>query len=114
MTENIKEKRAQLKALSSLAKEMVKIGEAETVNDGLLKIYELEGHKEVNSYKGWQKLGFQVKKGTKALLLWGEPKRKQDKPNQPETAKENCDDDGSNFWPLAYVFSNLHVEPIKS
>lgn len=53
-------------------------------------------------------LGKVVKKGEKALLLWGEPRNggKQEK-------EEGKDDDEYKFFPLAYVFSQLQVEPLK-
>jgi len=114
MNEEMKEKRAQLKALSTIAQAMIKTGDAESVNDGIIKIYQEQGHNEIHSYRGWQKLGYQVKKGSKALLLWGEPKEKdKDAPTQTAEAKPEGEEDGK-FWPLAYVFSNQQVEPLKN
>jgi hypothetical protein len=49
-----------------------------------------------------------VKKGEKALLLWGEPRKaaKQEK----TTGNEK---DEFSFFPLAYVFSENQVEKLK-
>lgn len=106
MTETIKQKRNQLKALSQNFKTLVKAGEIDSINNGLITYYAQQGHTHLNSYRKWQALGFQVKKGSKALLLWGEPKiRKQE---------EQTEESESSFFPVAYVFSNLQVEPNKN
>jgi len=105
MTDEIKEKRAKLRLLSKSAKELVEMGEAESINEGLIKIYAVDGHLNLKSFKEWLKFGKVVKKGEKALLLWGKPLRKKNDfvPNQEVL-------DEYDFFPLAYVFSNLQVE----
>jgi N-terminal domain of anti-restriction factor ArdC len=79
-----------------------------SVNAGLATYYAEQGHTIINSYKRWKEQGYQVKKGSKALLLWGEPKPIKKKGEQPPK-KEGEED---TFFPLAYVFSNLQVEPL--
>ncbi len=104
MTQHMKTKRTELKALSQGFKILVKEGAINSINEGLIKHYSKQGHTTLHSYRKWQELGFQVKKGSKALLLWGEPKAgKKDE----ETREEN----ERSFFPVAYVFSNLQVEP---
>ena len=106
MTEEMKEKRAKLRLLSQEAKELVESGEAESINEGLAMIYAEDGHRNLKSFKEWLKLGKAVKKGEKALLLWGKPLKKQkDQEPKPE------DEDDPDFYPLAYVFSSKQVEP---
>lgn len=108
MTEEMKAKREQLKTLSRIAAKLVEAEEADTVNDALVFMYTKEGHTEIHSFRKWLELGFHVKKGEKALLLWGEP-RKALKQEQQEAGEK----DEFKFFPLAYVFSQKQVEPMK-
>jgi hypothetical protein len=106
MTEEMKAKRAYLHTLSQKAKELIESGEAETVNEGLKLIYAEQGHRNLKTFKEWLKFGKAVKKGEKALLLWGKPLREQKDQNpKPE------DQDDRDFYPIAYVFSSSQVEP---
>lgn len=110
-TKKINEKRAHLKALSQPIKVAVKMGVYPSINAGLIKLYEAEGHTELHSFKSWLKMGFVVKRGEKALLLWGEPlKATKEKPG--EEVKENGEGE-SDFFPVAFVFSNKQVEQLK-
>ena len=54
-----------------------------------------------------------VRKGEKALLLWGHPKPSK---QALTTANENgkTEEDAENdFYPIAYVFSNMQVKQIS-
>ena len=108
MNEEIKNKREHLKALSAGFKMLVKEGAIDSVNTGLVQYYAELGHTTIKSYRRWKEEGFQVKRGSKALLLWGEPKpiHKQEEPPKHGEKEDS-------FFPLAYVFSNLQVEQIK-
>lgn len=108
MTEAMKLKRATLKELSSSAAILVKTGAFDTINKALVAMYAEQGHTEIHSFKQWLAFGKVVKKGEKALLLWGEPVNG----NKQET-EATTEDDENKFFPLAYVFSNLQVEPLK-
>ena len=105
MNQEMKDKRDELKSMSQGFKMLVKEG-ANSVNEGLVNFYREQGHQDLKSYRRWKESGFQVKKGTKALLLWGEPKPIKNK------AIEVKEGDEDTFFPLSYVFSNLHVEPL--
>ena len=96
-------RREELKALSQHISLMVKEGIYNTVNERLVEMYEEDGHEELNTFWQWKAKGFSVKKGAKALLLWGRPKRK----------KQDDSDDEYKFFPICYVFSEHMVEPIK-
>lgn len=79
-----------------------------TVNDIIVnQIYKNTLHNEFHSFKGWLQLGKRVKKGETAFLIWGRPRKMK--------AKEAADEEEKNikFFPLAYVFSNEQVEPLK-
>lgn len=109
MTEEMKLKRELLKKLSAAAAELVEEGKAETINAALILLYKEQGHAEIHSFRKWLDLGFVVKKGEKALLLWGEPKKAMKQEKQPT----DSDKDEFKFFPLAYVFSNKQVEPLQ-
>jgi hypothetical protein len=103
---SIKAKREELKSLSAAFKLLVKEGQLHTINQGLANFYAEQGHTEIKSYRQWRKDGFQVKKGSKALLLWGEPKPINSTEPKTEAQKEET------FFPLAFVFSNLQVQKL--
>lgn len=111
MTEEMKAKRLHLSQLSRIVKMGIASGMYDSVNEGLVEMYKEQGHDEIHSFKQWLKLGYVVRKGEKALLLWGEPKKtgKEEKKEQP-----GQDADEYRFFPLAYVFSNLQVEKLKT
>jgi len=113
MNEVIKAKREELKALSQGFQILVKEGAIDSVNTGLVQIYANQGHTTLNSFNRWKEQGFKVKKGSKALLLWGEPKpfKKSGETPTPTATKEDKEE---TFFPLAYVFSNLQVEPLET
>jgi len=101
-----KEKREKLKSLSAGAKKLVKIGAFDTVNEAIIEtIYKNDGHTHFNTFFGWKLDGFNVKKGSKAFLVWGKPRKVK-----KQEVQEGEKDEFSHF-PLAYLFSNLQVEP---
>jgi hypothetical protein len=106
MKQEMKDKRDNLKELSKVVKMAISQGIYNSVNEGLVDMYAKEGHTEIHSFNSWLTRGYAVRKGEKALLLWGEP-RKGGKQEKEES------DDEYNFFPLAYVFSQKQVEPIK-
>ena len=109
MKDEMKAKRMYLSELSKVVKMGIAAGIYESVNEGLVEMYRNEGHEEIHSFKKWLQLGKVVSKGEKALLLWGEP-RKGGKQEKEVNATE---EDEYKFFPLAYVFSNKQVEPLK-
>jgi hypothetical protein len=112
MTKSIQQKREELKALSAGYQMLVKEGAFDSVNTGLVHYYAELGHTTLKSYRGWLKEGFQVKKGSEALLLWGEPKPLHK--NEPPKEKKEGEEKEETFFPVAFVFSNLQVEQKKS
>ena len=102
-------KRQELKSISTGFKMLVKEGAISSVNEGLVNYYREQGHAVLKSYKQWHDEGFQVKKGSKALLLWGEPK-----PIKKQIEELKQEDKEDSFFPLAFVFSNLQVELLET
>lgn len=108
MTDEMKEKREGLKAISRMIQQLVKAGQYNTVNEGLVDMYRQQGHEEIHSFRKWLELGYCVRRGEKALLLWGEPRKAANKEKQNDK-----DQDEFSFFPLAYVFSDKQVEALK-
>lgn len=104
----MKAKRRALAELSNAVHDSVKAGDFPTINAALVDLYQQQGHTEIHSFKAWLERGQVVKKGEKALLLWGEP-RKGGKLEK----EDNADTDQYEFYPLAYVFSQHQVQPLK-
>lgn len=97
-----KENRAKLRKLSAAAKELVEAGEAGTINEGLIMIYSEDGNTEFKTFHQWKDEGKNIKKGSKAFLVWGSPK------NIPHPDPE-ADDDEMEYFPICYLFSNKQV-----
>jgi len=109
----IKEKRENLSILSGKLKAQVKGTqlEGEKVNDLLMMfVYNSDKEKEFNTFNGWQKIGYSVRKGSKAFLLWGQPVKSRKESKATEGEQEP---DEFSFFPLAYVFSNEQVIKIS-
>lgn len=105
MTNEMKEKRQKLHALSLLAKALVDRGRAESINEGLKILYKSDGHEELKTFKQWRENGQTVKKGEKGLMLWAKPLH---------VLKEQPKEEGEmSYFPVMYVFSSKQVEPIK-
>ena len=111
MSAEMKAKRAELMAMSQPFQMLVKQGAIASVNIGLATMYAQQGHRVLKSYNEWRKEGFQVRKGATALLMWGEPKERKLPMAEQEGGPEG--ESGNLFWPLAYLFSNQHVDKIK-
>ncbi len=113
MNTEMQTKRDELKAVSRIAQQLVKAGAFDSVNEVLVDMYAKEGHTEIHSFKKWLELGYHVRKGEKALLLWGQPRSAKDKLKKTDAGTVGADTDEFSFFPLAYVFSQLQVEPLK-
>jgi len=85
--------------------------EYETLNDVIVEhIYKDEVNRVFHTYKYWLENGFQVKKGQKAFLIWGK-KRKNKENTEPNENKDT--EPNYSFFPLAFLFSNAQIRPIK-
>lgn len=111
----INEKRAVLKQLSQPLKTLVKLEAVENINEGLKNLYAEQGHTTLKTIHGWNSEGKRVKKGEKALCLWGSPKQRgggqtQENIQKPETTETGEEEnDPLTFFPICFVFSNLQV-----
>ncbi len=106
----IRAKREELKALSAPLKELKECGEIESINEGLVSIYANQGHTTLKTLRQWNNEGLRVKKGEKALLLWGRPTASQNKELKEQQENDTQEKtDVLDFYPICFVFSNLQV-----
>jgi len=108
--ETREDKKNLLKSLSKSAKMVIEAEqEDKRVNEVLIEWYTNENHNEFKKFWDWKKAGFKVKKGEKAFFVWGKKRKATEKAtNEKEEDKE------FKFYPIAYLFSNAQVEPLKT
>jgi hypothetical protein len=99
------QKRKELIELSKFVRMGVKSGAYDSVNEGLKEIYH-ETNPEIQEFKTffqWKEEGATVRKGEKAFLIWGQPRKASQVPDgatEPEEFK---------YWPVCYLFANTQV-----
>lgn len=98
-----------LKKLSKQVKPLIESGEFENVNEAIKALYAEQGHTDLKTFNQWKKEGKSVKKGSKALIVWGKPLERQADSDNPESEANDEDSKGS-YWPITYLFSALMVE----
>lgn len=115
-------RRQQLRELSQRAKDFKKLAIIEAEREGdqnkLLWLsmmgvneaihYFIYKNVECKSFNNWKKEGYTVKKGSKALLFWGQP-IEADKVN-----KKTGEAEGFEMFPVAFVFSRKDVVKHKT
>lgn len=106
----IQEKREILKQLSKPLQVLAKSEAIENVNEGLKGIYRQEGHITLKTLRQWNKEGKRVRKGERALCLWGKPKLREQKADNSTTEQGKDEKNPLNFFPVCYVFSNQQVQ----
>ena len=99
-------RRAELRALSQQIKPLVKAGQFDSVNDGLVSIYSEETGQSIwHSFKGWKKQGFQVQKGQKGFPVWATPRKMKQEQDTEEAT-------GKSWFPVAYLFHSGQVQAV--
>lgn len=99
--------RTRLIEMSAQARKMVERGDFDRVNEAIIEaIYKTESPdiEEFKTFGQWKQEGKTIKKGSKAYIVWGQP-RKTPQTEATEEPKEY------QYWPLCYLFSNLQVTP---
>jgi hypothetical protein len=99
--------REWLKEISRTAKKLVAEGICESVNDFLLSLYDQQGHRDLATLQEWNRRGYSVKKGSRALVIWGRPKQLQKEEGKPQ---EEGEEQEGKFYPICYLFSSAMVE----
>lgn len=78
------------------------------VNDIIAQWYkEDSGATVFKTFNQWKNEGYKIKKGSKAFVLWSK-KTKATKHGETQSGEPTTDD--YEFFPIAYLFSDLQVE----
>lgn len=112
MTRNeaLKEKRKELISISKAVRPLVEEGEFDTVNEAIVEsVYKEKDSKikELNTLRQWNKKGYRVMKGEKALLVWGQPRKAEQVPDGSDEPEEY------KFWPVCFLFANTQVNKVE-
>lgn len=104
-----RQRRAALRDLSNQLKKAAELAGQDdlSVNALLRQYYAQAGHTELKTFGEWKEAGYFVRKGEKAIILWGHPRslKADEAPADTNEAK----DEQRDFYPLAYLFSNQQV-----
>jgi hypothetical protein len=110
-----KERRAALMQISKMIKDNDLLGYG-SVNECLIEeFYKKDGHEEFHLFWGWKEKGFKVKKGSEGFPVWSAKDKRVDVVHKKEPAEPGADpeEEKMKYWPMAYLFSNLQVEPMN-
>ena len=109
---NARARRQALKDLCNTLQATAKVaGMEETPNELLREYYAQAGHTELKTFEEWKQAGFYIRKGEKAILLWGHPKPSRQAKEAAKQAGKPEEEAENDFYPLAYLFSNKQVAP---
>ena len=115
LTEKQAYARARRKALKDLCNTLQAAAKAagmeESPNELLRAYYAQAGHTELKTFEEWKQAGFYIRKGEKAILLWGHPKPSRQAKEAAKQAGKPEEEAENDFYPLAYLFSNQQVAP---
>lgn len=110
-------KRKALIDLSGAVKLMMATGQLPVmkVNDALVLIYSERAGVSPNdwsTFQGWKKEGRAVRKGEKAVLIWGQPREMKGKTEieDPETGQTEEAERKYKRFPVAYLFHRGQTE----
>ena len=117
LTEKQANARARRQALKNLCNTLQAAAKAagmeESPNELLRGYYAQAGHTELKTFEEWKQAGFYIRKGEKAILLWGHPKPSRQAKEAAKQAGKPEEEAENDFYPLAYLFSNQQVAPRK-
>ena len=115
LTEKQAKARASRQALRALCNSLQAAAKAaaieETPNELLRKYYAQAGHAVLRTFQEWKRAGYNIRKGEKALLLWGRPKPSRLAKEAAKQAGKTEEEAENDFFPLAYLFSNQQITP---
>ena len=115
LTEKQANARARRQALKDLCNTLQAAAKAagmeESPNELLREYYAQAGHTELKTFEEWKQAGFYIRKGEKAILLWGHPKPSRQAKEAAKQAGKPEEEAENDFYPLAYLFSNQQVAP---
>lgn len=99
------ENRKKLIELSQVARALKEAEEVDSVNEGLIYLYdEQQGQEcEYNTFHQWKDKGCTVLKGVHAFCVWGQPR------TASQTPEGSAEPEEYKYWPICYLFSDLQV-----
>lgn len=81
------------------------------INDIIVGWYRQEsGAKVFKTFAQWKTDGYNIKKGSKAFILWSKKKNVTKQGEPSETNTDPTEETAYEFFPIAYLFSDLQVE----
>lgn len=111
-----KQKREALKSLSkSLVSRRDKgeyMGNEDDTVNGLLRFYyACKGYTNLKTFHEWKKEGCSVRKGEKALLIWGTPVASKAEKQRIEDLKKQGkeEEEKEDYFPICYLFAECQV-----
>ena len=85
-----------------------------TINEILLNlIYNTDGATEFNTFAQWKELGYTILKGSKAFVIWGQPRTGNEKKEETDTKQAEGEEDKYSFFPVCYLFSDRQVRKVE-
>lgn len=84
------------------------------INDIIAGWYrETSGATEFRTFAQWKADGYNIKKGSKAFILWSKKKSVTKPGEATEKNTEPSEETAYEFFPIAYLFSDLQVEKVQ-
>lgn len=78
------------------------------INDIIAEWYKKEsGAKTLKTFSQWKSEGYNIKRGSKSFILWS---KKKSVTKTSETNTQPSEEEAYEFFPIAYLFSDLQVE----
>lgn len=104
--EQYQENRTRLIDMSQTARKLVETGLFDKVNEAIIEAIYKANNDEITEFKTfgqWKHEGKTIIKGSKAYVVWGQPRK------TPQTEAGSEEPKEYKYWPLCYLFSNLQV-----
>lgn len=104
--EKYQENRSSLIEMSQAARKLVESGDFDRINEAIIEAIYKANNPEIQEFKTfgqWKQEGRTIVKGSKAYLVWGQPRKVEQSEADSNEPKE------FKYWPLCYLFSNLQV-----
>ena len=94
------------------------MGNEDDTANGLLRFYyACKGYTNLKTFKEWKEAGYIVRKGEKALLIWGMPiTSKLEKQRIEQLKKQGKEKEAKakeDFFPLCYLFAENQVHKLE-
>lgn len=109
-------RRAELAALSATVRPLVKAGAFASVNEAVLNLYSAEtGRTDWETFHGWKGKGYRVRKGARGFPIWATPRARKGAPadNSDTNGATDGAEEGSQWFPVAYVFHGGQVDKVQ-